>query len=164
MDTADPSVKVCLVCAGNICRSPMAEAIIRNAVTQRDLRWEVGSRGTGAWHQGSNADPRTLKVLRQHGLELAGHRAQRFSDNDFNYYDVILVMDHENYVDITSRVKDGNLFAKVHLYLEFAEKDMKSIEVPDPYFADKTVFEEVFNLLASSADSVVERIIDELAY
>ncbi len=162
MDDADPNVKVCLVCTGNICRSPMAEAVVGHAAKKHGLHWEVSSRGTGAWHQGSNADPRALAVLRQNGLGLTGHKAQRFSDTDFNYFDVILAMDQENYLEITSRVKAKEHLSKVHLYLEFAGSKEPSKEVPDPYFGDKTDFEEVFNLLCSSADAVVAHIMESL--
>ncbi len=154
--------KLCMVCAGNICRSPMAEAITKDALRQREVDWEISSRGTGAWHQGSDADPRTLKVLAQNGLELIGHRARRFSDDDFNYFDVILVMDNDNHLDLSSRVTDGDIQKKIHLYLAFADPSRESPEVPDPYFGDIAAFKEVFNLLSSTVDAVIDRVLRDI--
>lgn len=89
-----------MVCLGNICRSPMAEGILRHKISAHNLDWEVDSAGTGGWHIGQPPDHRAQAAMRVHGLDISGLRARQFSKIDFDRFDLILTMDNENYRDV----------------------------------------------------------------
>jgi protein-tyrosine phosphatase len=152
-------LKIAVVCAGNICRSPMAEAILKDEINKRGLTWEVASRGTGSWHQGDGADPRAIETLKRHRLDASYHRAQRFSDDDFSVFDWILVMDKENLEALRSRAKNPDMVSKIHLYLELAGSKGPLREVPDPYFGGTANFEAVFQLLRRYTPDLIDRIL-----
>lgn len=130
--------RVLFVCAGNICRSPMAEGIFRKLLRERGLteHYEVDSAGTGDWHRGEDADPRTLRVLKKHGADF-DHVARQVQPSD-TAFDLILAADHANLRDLRYLLPT----AKHKTFLILG-----SLEVPDPYYSDLAFFERLFTLL-----------------
>lgn len=147
---------VLLVCLGNICRSPLAEGVIRDAVeSEKSLNfseWRIESRGTGGWHEGEHADERSIEVAKKHGIDIEKHRAKKLRKEDFHEFQYILCMDNSNYID-TLDVKPANSSAHILHYLANKQK------VPDPYYGGIGGFEHVFQLLNNEAENWVSTIV-----
>lgn len=142
-------VRILFVCLGNICRSPMAEAILRHQLDEAGLdHIEVDSAGTGAWHAGELADPRTRRTLRARGIHYDG-RARQLRAEDFEVFDLILTMDSQNLRDTL-----GWREARAEKVRRFLEHD-----VPDPYYDEAQGFERVYEML----DTGCRRLIAEIA-
>jgi protein-tyrosine phosphatase len=147
-------MKILMVCLGNICRSPLAEGILRAKIDENGLDWKVDSAGTGDWHVGEKPDHRSIKVARKHGIDISGQAARQIKPSDLDEFDLILAMDTENLQDILKIAKGHGQAAKVHLITSFSDNPgLKNI--PDPYWNDDG-FEPVFNLLEHSCDAVIE--------
>ncbi|HYO87067.1 MAG TPA: low molecular weight protein-tyrosine-phosphatase [Candidatus Limnocylindrales bacterium] len=151
------TVSVLFVCAGNICRSPMAEAVFRQQVKQVGLEdaFEIDSAGTGNWYAGQQADARTLAVLEKRSIPYEG-RARQVTREDLNQYDYVLAMDVDNLDDL--RRLAGGKRPKIRLFLEAAQHagTATNKEVPDPYF-DGT-FERVYDLVARGSVALLAEI------
>ena len=150
---SDGTIRVLLVCLGNICRSPMAEGVMKMQVEQMGLshRFFIDSAGTAGYHAGEMADRRTLAVLDREGAPRPG-LSRRVEDADFTRFDWILAMDQANLRDLQNRAPvDGR--ARLALALE----PTGGGEVPDPYYGGHDGFETVFQLLDASMRVWIER-------
>lgn len=152
-------IKVLFVCLGNICRSPMAEAIFREKVKKRNFEsfFEIGSCGTANYHVGNNADPRTISTASKNGISMS-HCVRQLTDEDLDYYDYILPMDHSNYENILRLSATHK--AKVFLIREF-DPQGKGKEVPDPYYGNATHFQEVYEILDRATGGLMEEIVEK---
>lgn len=148
---------VLMVCLGNICRSPLAEGILKSKVSQKKVF--VDSAGTGGWHVGSKPDKRSIEVARNHNIDIAGQRCRKFIVSDFDDFDLILVMDNSNYHDVTDLARDEFDIQKVKLILEYS-KD-KNVEVPDPYYGGADGFEYVYQMLNEACKIVANEIYEK---
>lgn len=151
-------VSVLFVCMGNICRSPTAEGVFRKVVEEAGLSQviSVESAGTHAYHVGAAPDHRAQTAAQRRGITLADIRARRVSDEDFEIFDHILVMDRDNLDELLQRVPDVHK-EKVRLFLEFAGGTHVA-EVPDPYYGGVSGFELVLDLIEQGARRLLERI------
>ncbi|HET6629419.1 MAG TPA: low molecular weight protein-tyrosine-phosphatase [Woeseiaceae bacterium] len=151
-------VSVLFVCMGNICRSPTAEGVFRKVVADAGMseRVHIESAGTHAFHSGAAPDHRAQAAAQRRGIALHEIRARRVSDEDFEAFDYILVMDKDNLEELRQRVPEGNR-RKVHLFLEFAGGSQVS-EVPDPYYGGASGFELVLDLVEQASERLLERI------
>jgi len=151
-------IKILFVCLGNICRSPLAEGLFRHLVaqSQRGAEFEIDSCGTGGWHAGESPDPRSQAVAQKHGLVL-NHRARQFQRSDFDHYDLIIVMDHNNKADLLSfsNLKPEHA-AKVRLMREWDSKANGDLDVPDPYYGGPNGFEVMYQMIERSAKRLLE--------
>lgn len=150
-------MKILMVCLGNICRSPLADALLRKKVKERGLDIEVDSCGTSSFHEGKSPDLRTQENALKHGLDISFLRARTFQKSDFKNYDVIYVMDRTNEYDVLQLAETDADREKVHLILSTL-KDEKHVQVPDPYYGGEGGFELVYNLLDRATDAVLEQI------
>lgn len=143
--------KILFVCLGNICRSPMAEGVFRDLVSREGLEneIEIDSAGTGSWHIGKTPDPRGMRASAARGIDISGQRARQVKNGDFSYYDLILVMDHDNLQTLIS-LSAPEYHHKIHLFLDFAPASYET-EVPDPYFGGTDGFEHVLNLIEAAS-------------
>ena len=139
-----------MVCLGNICRSPTAEAVLRHKLHSAGLggRVEVDSAGTGSWHIGSTPDARSQRHAARRGYDLSALRARQVSEDDFHRFDLILAMDHDNVADLQRLAPEGPVRAQVRLFAEVA--------VPDPYAGGPDGFERVLDLVEASSDAWIE--------
>lgn len=138
-------VRVCFVCLGNICRSPTAEAVFRAHVERAGLasRFEIDSAGTGDWHAGELAHPRTRATAEERGVAIT-HRARQFARADFARFDWVLAMDRANVQALHGLAPDDASRAKVHLFRAWEPDAPQLPEVPDPYYSGQ--FELVFEI------------------
>ena len=146
-------MNVLMVCLGNICRSPMAEGILKAKLDSAGLDWFVDSAGTSGWHIGENPDHRGMLLLRQKGIDISDQRSRKFQIEDFDRFDLILAMDHENFKSIIDLAPDPEAHAKVRMILDYLYPGQGK-PVPDPYFDNR--FEKVFDLLDQACTAIVE--------
>lgn len=151
---------VCFVCLGNICRSPMAEAICAQLLTERQLDWQVDSCGTAAYHIGSDPDPRTVAVCRQHDLPIA-HAGRQICDTDFTDFDYILAMDNEN---LNNLQKMKNVESCTDVGLLGAYDPQGQHEVDDPYYGGDAGFEIMYQHLYRCCVAFLDAVTIEASY
>jgi len=144
-------MKILMVCLGNICRSPLAEGIVRQLVAAENLDWEVASAGTGNWHTGQPADQRSISIAENYGYDISRQRARLFGPELFDEFDHILVMDKNNLRDVLKLAANEAHRQKVSLFLT----DEK--EVTDPYFDDQ-LFDPVFLTIEERAKKLIEEL------
>ena len=144
-----------MVCLGNICRSPLAEGILKNKVTQKDLNWEVDSAGTGAWHVGNLPDRRSIAVAKKYGIDITDQRARQFKTEDFQNFDLIFVMDASNYRNVLTMAPSTNGEDKVQFIMNMVQPGYNQV-VPDPYH-DNDGFEQVYQMLDTACDKIIEK-------
>lgn len=138
-------MRILMVCLGNICRSPLAEGIMKDKAQEAGLDWQVDSAGTGAWHTGEMPDRRSIQTALKHGIDLTDQRARQFRPHDFDRFDKIFVMDVNNLRDVLRQARSEEDRAKVELMLDQIHPGQER-SVPDPYYDDDG-FEEVFHML-----------------
>ncbi|NND64051.1 MAG: low molecular weight phosphotyrosine protein phosphatase [Flavobacteriaceae bacterium] len=148
-------VKVLMVCLGNICRSPLAEGILKSKVDSTKV--EVDSAGTGGWHAGELPDPRSIAVANKNGLDITYQRARKFSPYDFELYDHIYVMDNSNFRDVTQLAQSEEEKAKVQLILDEIFPG-ENVDVPDPYYGGENGFDSVYDMLEQACEQIAARL------
>jgi len=144
-------VRVCFVCLGNICRSPTAEGILLQLVTEAGLgeQFMVESAGTAGYHAGEEPDPRSVATARARGVHLPS-RARRFERTDFARFDYVLAMDGENQRTLLALASDQAARDKVHLLRSFDPESTEGAGVPDPYYGAGDGFERVFDICTAA--------------
>ena len=141
-----------MVCLGNICRSPLAEGILKS----KSKNLEVDSAGTAGYHIGKQPDIRSIDIAKKHDINLTNQRARQFSTRDFDVFDKIYVMDNDNYSKIISLARSQEDMDKVDLILnEIYPKEYKS--VPDPYYGGDEGFQNIYNLLEVSCEVIAKK-------
>ncbi|RCH55730.1 low molecular weight phosphotyrosine protein phosphatase [Mucilaginibacter hurinus] len=140
-------MKILMVCLGNICRSPLAEGVMRQLATQHKLDWTVDSAGTAGWHVGKRPDSRSTNTANSRGVDISQQASRQFTADDFDKFDQILVMDRSNLRDVLAKARNQQDKDKVRLLLDDAE-------VPDPYY-DDTLFEHVYELIEQACIKII---------
>jgi protein-tyrosine phosphatase len=149
----DPIRSVLFVCLGNICRSPLAEGVMEHLA--EDLELVVDSAGTGGWHVGEPADPRSIEVAERHGITL-GSRARKVREDDFDEFDLIIAMDRSNLEDLEA-LRDGGS-AELRLFREFDPEAGGEMDVPDPYYGGPDGFDDVYEMVLRGCRKLLEEI------
>jgi len=147
-------IKVLMVCLGNICRSPLAEGILKSKVDPSRIL--VDSAGTAGYHVGSSPDDRSIAVARKFQIDISQQRCRRFVIEDFDRFDHIFVMDQSNYQDVLKLAQQESHIRKVRLILEETNLDYQ--EVPDPYYGGESGFDHVYQLLDNACNVLAERL------
>lgn len=151
-------INVLFVCLGNICRSPMAEAVFRHQIAERSLREQitVDSAGTGDWHVGKPPHEGTLNQLTMHGISSEGLFARTVQGEDFAEFDYIVCMDDSNEQNL--RRLPGGVEADILKFMDLLPDELQR-EVPDPYFTGN--FEEVYRLINAGCEKLLDKIVEE---
>ncbi|MCH2021415.1 MAG: low molecular weight phosphotyrosine protein phosphatase [Saprospiraceae bacterium] len=148
-------MKFLMVCLGNICRSPLAEGILKTKVKEAGLDWEVDSAGTSSYHVGDLPDRRSIGVAQSHGLDITYQRSRQFTLQDLDYFDVVYVMDTQNYEDVFRVCQNSDQEAKVCLIMDMAPEGM-NVSVPDPYWGNDG-FEQVYKMLENACNGIIKK-------
>jgi len=150
-------IKILMVCLGNICRSPLAEGILKHKLPKN--KFEVDSAGTSNYHIGELPDTRSIEIAKKHGIDITNQRGRQFIVSDFDEFDFIYVMDSSNYQNVINLARRQDDKNKVELILN--EIDNELINVPDPYYGGDSGFENVFQLLNLACDRIYQNLIDK---
>lgn len=149
--------RVLFVCLGNICRSPLAEGILRSLAAKAGKDISTDSCGTSNYHIGEQPDIRSIEVAEKHGIDITDLRGRQFSAADFDAFDYIFVMDESNYQNVIRLANSEEDKRKVQLFLDYAPS-YTSKEVPDPYYGGDEGFEKVYQMLLEASKNFLEKV------
>jgi protein-tyrosine phosphatase len=152
--------RVLFVCTGNICRSPLAEAIFSQYVRDAGLddQFVIDSAGLDGWHEGQPADPRTCDIGQAYGIAVPSV-ARRFQARDFDRFDVILAMDRGHLDALRSRAPAAHR-DKIHLMRDYDAPENHGRDVPDPYYGGPAGFDSMYHMLAVSCRNLLDSLKD----
>jgi protein-tyrosine phosphatase len=149
-------MKILMVCLGNICRSPLAEGILKHKAKQAGLNWQVDSAGTNKYHIGEAPHKLSQKIAKLNGIDICDQRARRFTKQDLQQYDRIYAMA----ADVIEEMKDiaGKDWndSKVDLLLNEIHEG-KDMDVPDPWYGPEPGYHEVYDLINKACDRIIEK-------
>ena len=146
-------MRVLFVCLGNICRSPLADAVMRDLCSKNNIDWTIDSAGTSNYHIGEAPDKRAQKVSQKHGVDSSFLRARQFSVNDYDDFDIIYAMDQNNYNDIIRLARNESDKEKAKLFLNELEPGMNR-GVRDPWY-DDALFEPVYFEIRETCEAIL---------
>jgi len=154
-------ISVQFVCLGNICRSPLAEGILKHVTRERGLESQflIASSGTGAWHVGQAPDSRMQRTALIHGVDISRQRARHFKRSDLDAFDHILAMDKSNLRNILRHSPHEEYENKVRLFRNY-DPEPGDYEVPDPYYGGDQGFETVFSIVERTCRQFLDQILD----
>ena len=158
--------RITVVCLGNICRSPIGEAVLRDRINKAGLadRVIVDSAGTGDWHIGYPADPRAVATMTAFGYQL-DHKARQINADWFDQIDLVLAMDTENFKNLTVMHKESGASTELRMFRSFDPRlshhkhPSSDLDVPDPYYGGDEGFVEVLRMIEDAADGVVAELL-----
>lgn len=143
--------KVLMICLGNICRSPLAEGILKSKIDPSKV--EVASAGTGDWHVGQLPDDRSIKIAEKHNIDITDQRGRHFTSKDFDEFDLIYVMDNSNKENVLALAKNDEHRKKVKLILDEIFPG-ENVDVPDPYYGGNSGFDSVYKMLDEACEKI----------
>jgi protein-tyrosine phosphatase len=161
-DPANP-YRICVVCLGNICRSPMGERVLAGEIAEAGLAGKVvvDSAGTGDWHIGDAMDHRARAELARRGLGGDGHEARQIQPDWLDEYDLLLAMDRSNLAGLRAMARGRpELSGRIALLRAFDPAAQGGAEVPDPYYGGPEHYAEVFDLIDAAAKGLVSQLSD----
>ncbi|MFN3938940.1 MAG: low molecular weight protein-tyrosine-phosphatase [Chitinophagales bacterium] len=147
-------MKILMVCLGNICRSPIAEGIMRYKIQEQKLNWEVSSCGTSNWHAGEAPHAGACRIMQKKKMDISHQRAKTFHYSFFEHYDLIYTMDASNYRDVIALAENAEERQKVDMIMNTVEPG-RNIPVPDPYY-DERIYPVVFEMLEKACSKIIE--------
>ena len=151
-------MKILMVCLGNICRSPLAEGILKQKIKEAGLNWTVDSAGTNGFHVGEAPHKLSQKVAQLNGIDISRQVARKFSVADLSKYDIIYAMANDVMHEIKKISGPAMNEANTKLFLEELYPG-KKMDVPDPWYGDEDGYHEVFELINKNCDALIENII-----
>lgn len=147
-----------MVCLGNICRSPLAEGVLRHRLNAAGITHvEVDSAGTSGHHSGENPDPRSVRNAKKNGVDISMLVSRKFSAADFDRFDRIYVMDQSNYNNVMALARNDAHRKKVELFLNVSSPG-RNKAVPDPWYGGEEGFQQVFDLIDEACTILVSEI------
>jgi protein-tyrosine phosphatase len=143
------------VCLGNICRSPLAEGILKSKLD--NTKYFIDSAGTGNWHLGKAPDERSIGIAKKNKVDISQQRGRQFELSDFDKFDLIYAMDSSNFEDLINLAPNQTAKTKVKLILDEVFPDEK-VDVPDPYYGTENGFEQVFMMLDDVCKAIARKL------
>ncbi len=151
---------ILMVCLGNICRSPLAEGILRHKINQRELNWQIDSAGTADWHEGIPPHELSCKVAKQNGFDISEQRSRPLKVEDFDRFDYVFVMDRSNYSNVKQLAGAGFNPNQVRMIMNELHPG-ENREVPDPWSHSIDAYHSVFAMLDQACDQLIENLLLE---
>lgn len=150
-------MNILMVCLGNICRSPMAEGIMRQKIEKYGLDAVVNSCGTASYHIGESPDHRGIQTLHNYDIDISQHRGQQFKVSDFDDYDLIFAMDTSNYSNLVAKARNQKDKDKIKLLMDETHPGQQKV-VPDPYYGSLENFEETYSLVDGACEHLAKKL------
>jgi len=147
--------KILMVCLGNICRSPLAEGILRSKLSENSFL--IDSAGTSNYHIGSQPDKRSIAIAKKYGIDISQLKGRQFNISDFDIFDFIYVMDESNYNNVVSLARNEEDIKKVKLILNEVYPK-KNFDVPDPYYGGDEGFKNIYNMLDKACSIIAKNL------
>ncbi len=147
-------MNILFVCLGNICRSPLAEGILKSKLEGKKFPFIIESAGFESYHINESPDQRAIKIAKEHGIDISENKCRLFTTEDFDNFDVIYVMDASNYRDVQYFARTEKDMNKVKYIL--SEIDGRERSVPDPYYGIDSGFESTYNLINEACKRIAE--------
>ena len=154
-------MKILMVCLGNICRSPLAEGILKDKANKLQLNWQIDSAGTGGYHIGEPPHYLSQKVARENGIDISSQQCRQFVKEDILLFDKIYAMDLDNYYNIKQITKELWNENKVELLLNELYPNQNK-EVPDPWYGDEKDYYFVYDLIDKACDAILNNFKKEI--
>ncbi len=149
-------MKILFVCIGNICRSPLAEGILKDKLEKRNINAEVQSAGFESYHINEHPDKRAIKVAQKNNIDISRYTCRLFTTEDFDKYDKIYVMDASNFRDVSYFARNEEDMKKVQFLMSVVHG--KNEPVPDPYFRDERGFDRTFEMINRATEKIAEKL------
>jgi len=149
-------MKILFVCLGNICRSPLAEGILKHKLEEKNLEAVVESAGFESFHINEHPDKRAIKIAKRHGIDISDYSCRLFTTEDFDKYDRIYVMEAANFRDAKYFARDDNDLEKIEFLMSVLHG--RNEPVPDPYFGDEDGFEKTFQQIDKACEKITEKL------
>lgn len=146
---------ILMVCLGNICRSPLAEGLMRSKLNF--TKFTVDSAGTSGGHKGQAPDKRSIAVAKKNGLDISNQKSRKLLEEDFKNFDVLYVMDQSNYNDVTALASTEEEKKKVIKILDEVFPG-ENLDVPDPYYGGSQGFDNIYRMLDRATDVIAQKI------
>lgn len=151
-----PFMRILMVCLGNICRSPIAEGVMKHKIKEHGLNWEVDSAGTESYHIGEAPHRFSQKICLQNGIDISGQRARKFIADDFNRFDKIYAMAEDVHSEI-KHIAGRNLDnSKLEIFLNEIEQDSNR-SVPDPWYGTEEGYTFVYELIDRTCEEIIKK-------
>ena len=145
-----------MVCLGNICRSPIAEGVMRAKIQKHGLDWTVDSAGTESYHVGESPHPSSQRVCRAHDIDISGQKARQFKRADFIRYDKIYALANDVYMEINSIGGPHADMSKVDYFLNEKNRG-RNQSVPDPYYGNEQGYLAVYDMICETCNAIIEK-------
>ncbi len=155
-------MRILMVCLGNICRSPMAEGVMKQKVMDNGLDWIVESAGTNTYHTGEPPHRFSQKICKAHGIDISGQRARTINREDLTKYDKIYAPADDVYGNVLSLARQGKV-DNLEYFLNDLYRSGKDLNitfndsVPDPYYGGEDGYTHVYNLIAEACEAIIDR-------
>lgn len=147
-------ISILMVCLGNICRSPLAEGLMRHHCERHGLAWTVDSAGTSGYHVGGSPDPRSIDVASARGLDISSQRARQIDSSDLLSYNYVITMDTSNYNDVKALARSQDQIDKISMLLNYSHPGL-NMSVPDPYYVGS--FDDVYDMIEAAVLAFINK-------
>jgi protein-tyrosine phosphatase len=149
-------MKILMVCLGNICRSPLAEGILRHKIKQAGLDWEVDSAGTSHYQTDEPPHQLSQKIAKQNGIDIRRQKCRQFVKQDMQRFDKIYVMDFQNYSNVKRIAAESWDESKVNLLMN-ESRPTEDMSIPDPWHGEEEDYHSVYGLIEEACDAIIEK-------